>query len=104
MRKEIKFEVNQETVNLLQRLSYEVSSRRDTICYLLDQHKLDKDDTLLTSKVFETYQKQLSSLDSEYQIAKDEMLRTYVCKDILPKIVNWNLDFSTGILLVEYTE
>lgn len=102
MIKKVQIEVNPKTVSLLQRLNYDVTSRRDTICYLLDQHKLDQDDTLLTSKVFQSYQSQLSSLDAEYQLAKDEMIRTYVDESIIPKITNWNLDFGTSILYLEY--
>ena len=104
MLKKAQIEVNVETVNLLQRLNYDVSSRRDTICYLLDQHKSDPDDSLLTSKVFESYQSQLSSLDAEYQLAKDEMIRTHVDESILQKITNWHLDFGTHILSIEYNE
>lgn len=102
--KTLNIEVNQDTVNLLQRLNYDVNSRRDTICYLIDQHKLDTDDSLLTSKVFETYQSQLSAADAEYQLAKDELIRTYADADIMPKITYWNLDFVTGILTVEYND
>lgn len=104
MMKNAQINVNEETVSLLQRLSYDVSSRRDTICFLLDQHKMDEDDTLLTSKVFNTYQSQLSSLSAEYELAKDEMIRTYVDESIIPNITNWNLDFSTGILNITYNE
>ena len=67
MMKNAQINVNEETVSLLQRLNYDVSSRRDTICFLLDQHKMDEDDTLLTSKVFNTYQSQLSSLSAEIE-------------------------------------
>lgn len=104
MMKNAQINVNEETVSLLQRLNYDVSSRRDTICFLLDQHKMDEDDTLLTSKVFNTYQSQLSSLSAEYELAKDEMIRTYVDESIIPNITNWNLDFSTGILNITYNE
>lgn len=102
IRKTLKIEVNQETINMLQRLNYEVNARRETICYLLDQHKADKNDTLLTSKVFETYQSQLSDLSAEYELAKDEMIRTYVDPAIIPNIIKWNLDFNTGVLEIEY--
>lgn len=104
MIKKAQINVNDDTVSLLQRLNYDVSSRRDTICFLLDQHKMDEDDTLLTSKVFQSYQSQLSSLSAEYELAKDEMIRTYVDADIIPKITNWNLDFNTGILDITYNE
>lgn len=66
-------DVSQETCNYLQRLGIEVDGRLEVINRLFTTHANDADDSVLTSKPFQTYQKQYDEINAEYNLAKEEL-------------------------------
>lgn len=70
--KEFKIEVDQEAMNYLQRLSFEVEGRLEVINRLFTNHANDTDASVLTSVPFKTYQKEFEEANASYNIAKDE--------------------------------
>jgi len=66
---------------------------------LIENHKSDMDDSVLSSPAFVNYHKELSEKQAEYELAKTEMTKVYIPKDL--DNYNWNLDFGTHILTVD---
>lgn len=64
--------VNEETCNYLQRLSYEVTTRKDVIATLLEANKDAADSSVLDSVPFKHYHKLLEEAEYAYGVAKDE--------------------------------
>lgn len=71
MNKTFYLAVSEETCNYLQRLGMEVDARGEIINRLFTSHANDADDSVLTSKPFETYQKQYNEVFAEYNMAKE---------------------------------
>lgn len=70
--KELKIEVQQESMDYLQRLAFEVEGRLEVINRLFTNHANDTDASVLTSVPFKTYQKEFDEANAAYNIAKDE--------------------------------
>lgn len=73
MKKTFYLPVSEETCNYLQRLGMEVDARAEIINRLFTSHAQDADDSVLTSKPFETYQKQYNEIFAEYNLAKESL-------------------------------
>lgn len=100
--KKIEISVNQEMIDYLQRLNYEVFTREEVITKLLEMHKNDTDDSLFTSKPFLKYSEELSRIRAEYEMAKSEAEKLYVPEELYGKhLYNWTVDFSTNMMIVE---
>lgn len=100
--KKIEINVTQEMVNYLQRLNYEVLTREEIITKLLEIHKNDTDDSLFVSKPFLKYSEELSRVKAEYEIAKLEVEKLYIPKELYNKHqYNWTVDFTTNIMTVD---
>ena len=93
--------ISQEVCNYLQRLGTAVDARLEVINRLFTSHKDDKDDSVLTSIPFRTYQKEYEDLNAEYSLAKDKLseeLRVIVEEKVGRKDVgfNWTIeDFNS---------
>lgn len=96
----MKIKVNQETVNYLQRLHFEVEGRADILQRIIEAHAMDEDTTVIDSKPFARYQKEYSELKTEYELAKQEMAKKFLPDELAGKNVPWTLDFATGIMVV----
>ena len=94
----LKIKINQDTVNYLERLHFEVEQRKDIIQRLIEAHAYDTDDAVLVSPAFKAYSSELSEFVAEYELAKQELSNTYIPKYLDGHNINWNLDFSTGQL------
>lgn len=99
-----KFEINvtQEMVNYLQRLNFEVQTREEIITKLIEMHKDDTDDSLFVSKPFLKYSEELSRVKAEYEMAKLEVEKLYIPKELYGQHqYNWSVDFSTNVMTIE---
>lgn len=100
--KTIQINVTQETINYLQRLSFEVFTREEIITKLIEIHKDDNDDSLFTSKPFLKYSEELSRIKAEYELAKVEAEKLYIPKALYGQHeYKWSIDFATNIMTVE---
>ena len=95
-----KIKVNQETVDYLQRLHYEVESREDIIQRIIEAHALDEDASVISSAQFRKYQEELSELKAEYEIAKQEVTNQYIPDEVKKENASWQLDFQTSTLTI----
>lgn len=100
--KKIDINVTQETINYLQRLSFEIETRKEVIAKLIEMHKDDIDDSLFVSKPFLKYSEELSRVKAEYELAKTEAEKLYV-----PEVLygqheyNWSIDFATNVMTID---
>ena len=100
--KQIKINVTQEMVDYLQRLNFEVQTREEIITKLLEMHKDDSDDSLFVSKPFLKYSEELSRVKAEYEMAKLEVEKLYVPKELYGQHeYKWNIDFSTNEMTID---
>lgn len=97
----IKIEINQDTVNYIERLHYEVDQRKDIIQRLIESHANDEDATVLTSPAFKAYSSELSEFVAEYENAKAELQNKYIPIYLNGHQINWTLDFSNRILNID---
>lgn len=95
-----KIKVNQETVDYLQRLHYEIESREDIIQRIIEAHALDEDAAVIRSVLFRKYQEELSELKAEYEFAKQEVTNQYIPDEVKKENVTWQLDFQTATLTI----
>lgn len=79
----------------LERLQYEVNARQSLLAYLiqLDIQKNDK---------FEKYHKEYLNFFTEYEKAKEQLIKKYIINNQNEKIKNWSLDFESQILTIEF--
>lgn len=94
----VKFEVNEELVNYIQRLAYDVNSHRGVITKLIEDHAKDADASILISPVFTNYHDKLSSLEAEFEIAKETLENTVIPEKY--RNFPWNLNYSSRILTI----
>ena len=101
--KEIKrIVLEEEDLNYLQRLYYEVGARNNVITTLIENHAMDSNDAVLTSPAFQTYNKQLSELTAEFEIAKQKIGQKYVPEEFRSNnAAIWEADFSTGEMVIK---
>lgn len=92
--KVIKIE-NEEFVNLIEALHYEVNSRRDLIAYMLNNNM--RADT----EAYERYNREYREFYVQYNEAKNKLEEMYV-RTAVENPMNWNLNFETGEVTIEY--
>lgn len=98
--REIKIDINQELVNYIERLHFEVESRKDIIQRIIEAHANDSDADVLMSPAFKSYSKELADFVAEYEIAKNELQDNYVPKYLEGHKYNWELKFETKQLVI----
>ena len=92
--KVIKIE-NEEFVNLIEALHYEVNSRKDLIAYMLNSNM--RTDT----EAYEKYNREYREFYIQYNEAKNKLEEMYV-RTAVENPTSWNLDFETGEVTIEY--
>ena len=90
------FKVNQESLDYLERLAYEVDGKVNLIDYILTSHKNDTDNSIINSKPFQHLLQDYEKASAEYLVAK-----TIFEKENNLTNKKWNLDFLTGICTVK---
>lgn len=83
--------IDDSYVQKIERLQYEVESRKDVISQVL------AGSITVVGELFDRYQKEYMDFYIQYQRAKNEMLRAYSINTSNP----WKLDFSTHELEME---
>lgn len=91
--KSVNIEINQETVNYIQSVSMEVSSRQ-TLLNTISQLQG------VGSTAFKDYQKEFFAFDGEYQLIKERLQDIYIPTKLRAASVDWNLDFQTNLMTV----
>lgn len=84
---------NQEVINHLEALNYEVSSRKDLLSYLIQQGVQPAE------PAFQAYHKEFQDFFIQYETAKSELEKVYVKP--LGDGLTWSLDFATKELTVQ---
>lgn len=97
----LKIEINQETVNYIERLHYEVEQRKDIIQRLIEAHANDSDAAVLTSPAFKAYSSELSEFVAQYETAKNALQEEYIPKYLNGHQINWQLMFATKQLVID---
>lgn len=97
----LKIEISQELVNYIERLHFEVEQRKDIIQRIIEAHADDTDTKVLTSPAFKAYSAELSDFVAEYEIAKEELQDEYIPKYLEGHQLNWRLDFSNKMLVID---
>lgn len=97
----LKVNVNEETVNYIERLHYEVEQRKDIVQRLIEAHANDLDAAVLTSPAFKAYSSELSEFVAEYETAKQILQDEYIPKYLKDHQINWNLDFQAKELQID---
>lgn len=92
--KVIKIE-NEEFVNLIEALHYEVNSRKDLIAFMLNNNM--RTDT----EAYEKYNKEYKEFYVQYNEAKNKLEEMYV-RAAVKNPINWNLNFETSEVTIEY--
>lgn len=92
--KVIKIE-NEEFVNLIEALHYEVNSRKDLIAYMLNS------DMRTDTAAYEKYNREYREFYVQYNEAKNKLEEMYV-RTAVENPMSWNLDFETGEVTIEY--
>lgn len=100
MRK-IEIKIKQEVIDYLQRLHFEVESRKDIIQRIIEAHAYDENTDILDSRVFKKYDRELSELKAEYELAKLEVTKEYVPDEFKETNIIWNIDFQTAVMTIE---
>lgn len=99
--REYKIEVKSELTEYLERLSYEIASRKDIITMLIEKHKDDEDASVLESKAFKVYSEQLGALRAEFEMVKREF-QDMVIPDIFKSHrYDWDLDYKSRIVTIK---
>ena len=87
MSKVIKIE-DQDIINLLQRLKYEVESRKEIIGFIISTNGIN-------SESFKRYEKEYQDFYIQYQEAKAQFEELYI-RPVMPdaSFINWDLNFE----------
>lgn len=92
----VKIEVNQETVNYIQSVSMEDSARQ-TLLNTISQLQGTG------STAFKDYQKEFFAYNAEYQLIKERLQEIYIPEKLRNAGVDWDLNFQTNIITVTPT-
>ena len=99
--KKYTIQVKEGVSNYLERLYYDIITRERIIAHLIESHKDDEDDSVLSSAPFTSYHDELSQVSAEYEMAKAEFASKYIPKEFGGHNISWELDFNTNILIIE---
>lgn len=90
-----KLSTNNETVDLLQRLDFELAARKNVINALFEIHKDDPDSSVLESAPFKKYHKELVEAIAEWEFAKRQVPEKCLPAWLEGHQYNWTLDTIT---------
>lgn len=102
----VKFEIaiNEEMVNLLERISFELEGQKRVIKELITENA--DNPRFMENQAFIAFNKRYEEKNAEYEIAKQEVQDTYVPAALVqPDTKNyteWNLDYKTQVLTIIY--
>lgn len=96
----IQIRVNDETVNYMERLSFELEGSKRIIKEILTDPITPTE--VLDGEVFKKYNARYEEKFASYELGKRELEKNYIPKILFDNSVNfnWNLDFTTGVMSV----
>lgn len=97
-KKPLTFEIEPEVVNMLERLSYEMTSRERVVAYIIETHADDTTPNILNSTVFKAYHAQLDESVAAFELARKKLEESFPERGI--PMGNWVLDYATRTLSV----
>lgn len=65
---------------------------------------IEKNDIDISKERFKVLLDDYIDKNVMYETLKNEMIKNYVPRELIRKIVNWNLDFSDGALVIEFSD
>lgn len=65
-------QIGEELSNYLEKLTYEIESKKSIIDYMFESHKMDTDASLFESPVWKQYEKDYQETFIEFDMAKNE--------------------------------
>lgn len=95
----IDIRVNDETVNYMERLSFEIEGAKRIIKELITDNATDA--RVLEGETFKRYNTRYEENVAAFEIAKKELEQTYIPKVLKNVAIQWNLEFSTGIMTID---
>lgn len=96
--KEIK--LSETVVDYIERLWYEYVSRKDIIESLFEDHKFDKDATVLESMPFKHYESKFQESKIAYELAMEEIKNNEVPEEYRTSAYRFEVRFSEKVLLI----
>lgn len=92
--------VNDETVDYMERLSFEIEGSKRIIKELITDN--DTNSSILESETFKKFNARYEEKFAAFEIAKQELEREYIPKVLVENFISfkWNLNFSTGIMTI----
>lgn len=88
---------NEELINFIESLHYEVNSRKELIAFMLNSNM--RTDTA----AYEKYNKEYKEFYVQYTEAKNKLEEMYV-RTAVKNPINWNLNFETSEVTIEYVD
>lgn len=92
----MEIQIDQSTVDYLERLAYEEMGKMNLIDHILTSHAKDPDDSVVDGAPFQRLLSDYEKASAEYSVAKNKLEKDYELNG-----KTWNLDFETGICTVE---
>ena len=96
--------VNEEIRDLMERTWLDYILKQDIIKGIINDHKFDEDDSILSSKVFKSYEKQCLESKIAYEAVCDELTKTCVPENLKDTNISWSLDFDSCVLTITVHE
>lgn len=87
-------EISDELRDYIEALAYDVESRKNIIIFALEKDLIHTDS-------FKQYQKEYQDAFVSFELAKQELEKTYVKPIIGDRQVIWDLDYSTKIITIK---
>lgn len=100
MRK-LQIECPDELVDELQRTYYKITTTQAIVDRYLDRHSTDSNSSALDSDVFNGFMAKLVEQETKYDLLKQEVTNHVLPEYIRDHQLNWNLNFSTGIIDID---
>lgn len=94
--KHFEVKVNDKTVDYLERLSFEVEGMKKVVKEIITDAQ--DNPAVLDGAAFKTYEKRYQERNAAYEVAKNELQKAWIPADLQNSIIQWNLDFATGVL------
>lgn len=94
--KHFEIRIKEETVNYLERLSFEVEGMKKVLKEIITDNQ--DNPLVLEGATFQKYDERYQERNAAYEVAKNDVQNTYIPKEIQPMISKWDLNFASGIL------
>lgn len=91
--KVFELELEDETINYLERLALETNSKEAIIARIIEMHAADNNTSVLDSAVFKHYEKEHQNSLYQYDLAKAE-LQTKLQAEVIKRTNNPNVAFN----------